>query len=281
MEEGIYYGLLNKEFHYNDNSIRSDVLEDDLKHKYINIKEMSKNIILVSPNNYKIFAAWDVGQRNREVIKRLISEYKFKPLNEPIAEIIAEQYHICPHCGESINIDYSSDYPIVFDVGLVLKNLIKKDFLIGSYLDCKCNKSPKYLYYYNIDFNSHNDQRIREIVKGRSIYLKFRYIINAEKESYISVILYLKQMKKFFDEKYWNGGFKHILESRTSEDILQEYFNKKENKEIDSAKVMFQPIKYPYSRFKSRQDYKLIKEYEKISSSEDDIRETFLRKLFE
>lgn len=279
MEKGIYYGLLNKEFHYNDNSISSDVLEDDLKHKYINIEEMSKNIILVSPFRYHLFPAWDVGQRNREVIKRLISEYKFKPLNEPVAEIIAEQYHICPHCGCDINIDYSSDESLVFDVGLVLKNLIKKGFLIGSYFGCKCKLSYSYLYYYNIDVNSQNGQRIKEIVKGRKIYIRFRYIINNEKNSYITVTLYLKQIKKFFDE-YCTRGFKYILENKTSEYILQQYFDNKENKESESAIVTFEPIKYPYSRFKSRQDYKLIKEYEKINSCEDKLRKCFFEKLY-
>lgn len=285
----IFFNLKEKKFNYLE---ENEVTQYDLA-----MNDIARKIVLVSMNDIKTFPALDVSRKNAEAIQNFLKN-GFSPMNNDIADMIAEQYQFCPHCGEDIDINQKTSV-VIWDSSITLKNVAKENLYVAKPITCeKCGH--EHHFYYDIYAS---DEEIKKYMistakEGSAIYLKLRYIINTDKMSYIPMTFYMKQFKAFFDENEKKekspfvesnnkpkSDIKKTLGEKDDRDILRMLLNERaqealetpDNKIKNNLKLEFNEVKIgAYKNYSTKKDFELIQMYESIGNDTEKLMELVL-----
>lgn len=287
----IYINLNSKDMNY---------LEDGEINQYdFPLENCVGKIVLSSMNDVKVFPVNDIFRQNKSIIQTLIQN-GFKPINSDMELFLTQIYDFCPNCGQ--HIDINEDSPtIIYDLGRQVKNLAIKNIYPAKELICKhCGHNG--LYYY--DIYSNTDERLSfakdALLKGATMYIRLRVEINKEKNAEIPILFDFQQFTSFFNKvnKYQNdtnfegrqlkkndvmavfdkGDNEYVLNILFNEQ-LHEILSTEDNNLVDNILIDFKPIRLvSYGKYKSVEDFELIKKYKAISDSREKLKSFLVNK---
>lgn len=279
----IYFNLSNKEFNYLE---ENEVCKHDML-----LSDMVGKIVLVSINSVVTFSKHDLYRSNKNQIQKLL-ENGYKAANSDMEFFITQAYNICPICGKDIDI-FEKSNTVIYDVGWKLSNIADRNICPAKELKCPvCNYVG--LYYYDIYANK--DERDSFALKcakeGSRVYIRFLFEVDTQRKASIPIIFDFKQFLSFFNKNSKdksnksNDIFDSLRKSNSNELVkllfneeLQKLLETDENKLLNNMRVDLKPIKLvSYSKYKTKNDYELIKSYENISKNKEKLKGIILSK---
>lgn len=258
----IYYSIINKKYVYME--------ESEINDKYIELRRLRNKICLIGDKDILFFDSLDIECKNKYTVKKYL-QLGYTLLLDSHKYIVADMYNICPYCGEDIDIHTPSSVCIL-DAGIDFTNIACDNLYPAKEIICpNCNKSHYYSYE---QFSGDLKKNIIDMISTdipKSVFIKYRHIVDKEIMAYIPISINLKNLKKIFrnDKKSKedmvntinNEGFKGILNIIANPNIIQEF---------GEIKFAYDNIKFLHPNFieDSEEGFKKIDEYQNLSKED-------------